>query len=311
MNRFLRIFSVLFIFAIIGFTAIYYTNYTFYSQINKTNNNFIPSSKHPYFVEEEDDNFLFQIKQKPFAIALLGVDSDELNKGRTDAIVIGIVDTTNTKVTLFSVPRDLRVEIPNKGLDKVNHAYLQGPETTVETLQNKLDIPIKYYATINLKGFKDLVDVIGGVEIDVEKEMTFHDRLSDQYVSFKPGIQTLNGTEVLNYARYRGDPEGDFARNRRQRQVLEAIISQTADFRNITKINELLDALDKNVMTNMPFSSIVKTAVGMRSMDGESIQQLTMEAYPTMIDGISYVEINDSNLKKTQEDLKRALQLIE
>src|SRR5262249_29650436 len=132
---------------------------------------------------------------------------------RTDTIIAVSLDLTNRKAYALSVPRDLRVEIPDHGTSRINDAYrFGGIPLTLETIQNFLDVSFDYYAIIKLGAVHRLVDAVGGLDVNVEKEMDYDDNWGHLHVHLKIGKQHLDGEAVEGYARFRHDNEGDFGR---------------------------------------------------------------------------------------------------
>ena len=260
-------------------------------------------------IEHFEENVKLDTK-KPFAMLLLGVDGNTFRANRSDTIMIGIVNPEQSKVSLLSIPRDLRVQIPGEsGYDKINAAFAKGGiNLTAKTIESVFDIPIEYYAIINFKGFQELVDAIGGVEVDVEKDLTFSDRITKTRFTLKKGPQKLNGIQALNYARFRGDGEGDFGRMRRQQQVIRAIVDQSVTLRNIPKIVDIIEVVDDNFSSNVSFKDLGLLALKMRNLKGSDIESIKLEAYPDMINGISYVITDDDSIKKVSEEMKSKLQ---
>lgn len=254
----------------------------------------------------------YEYKEKnarPFTVLLLGTDSDNLNAGRTDTIVLAVVDPKTDKINLLSFPRDTRVEIAGKGkFDKINHSFNYGVSTTIATVEHYLQIPVDYYMSVNLNGFVDLVDELGGVTLDVEKNMQFYDRLTKQQFMLSAGKQHLTGTQALNYARFRSDGEGDFGRNRRQRQVITAMIDQSINFRNVSKITDIFKILGNNARTDLSLNQIVKMAIQLNGANGDSVETIEMKGYPSNIGGISYVEISEEEHERVKELLATMLQ---
>src|SRR5699024_3133201 len=153
--------------------------------------------------------------------------------------------TDSTK--MLSIPRDTRVDIPGIGMDKINHAYAKANvETTIQTIENILDLPIHFYAKVKMDGFKEGVDALDG--ITVNNDLAFE---QDGY-QFPKGEIHLNGDEALKFVRMRKqDPQGDFGRNRRQRMVIEAAMHKVASFSNITKVGSLLNIVGEHVETDI------------------------------------------------------------
>lgn len=252
--------------------------------------------------------------ERPFTILLLGTDSDNLDYGRADTIVLSVVDPENDKIYLLSFPRDTRMEIAGTGnMDKVNHSFNKGVGTTISTIENYLNIPIDYYASVNFNGFIDLIDEMGGITIDVEKDIRFPDRITGQNFSLSKGSQELSGIQALNYARFRSDGEGDFGRNRRQRQVITSMIDQSMDFRNVTKISDMFKILGENARTDLALKEVIKIAFKLKSVDGSDVQSIPMEAHPSSIGGVSYVIVDDSEherIKTLLDDILKGNQVV-
>jgi polyisoprenyl-teichoic acid--peptidoglycan teichoic acid transferase len=248
-----------------------------------------------------------EANQRPYSVLLVGLDSKRMDSGLTDTLMVALVDPKNSKTSLLSIPRDTRVQIAGRGLDKITHAHNYGLNSTIMTVEDLLDIKMDYYTLINFEGFQSLVDTIGGVTIDVEKNLTFRDRITNSQFSLSKGTQHLNGIEALNYARYRGGGEGDFGRNRRQQQVIKALIDETLNFRNITKINQMLKDIGENVETDMDFGVLTKTLAKMKNLSSKDIYSVPLKAYPTTIDGISYVTVDQESLAEVKIYLKDVL----
>lgn len=256
-------------------------------------------------IKKEHEENLYQSEKeankRPYSVLLVGLDSSKLDSGRSDTLMVALVDPKNNKVSLLSIPRDTRVQIAGRDLDKITHAHNYGINSTIMTVEDFLDIKIDYYAKINFEGFQSLVDTIGGVTVDVEKDLTFHDRITGTTFSLNEGTQHLDGIQALNYARYRDDWESDFGRNRRQQQVIKALLDETLNIRNITKINQILKDIGENVETDMDFDVLAKTLTKMKNVSSSDVYSIPMKAYP---DGISYVEIDQESLKKVKAYMK-------
>lgn len=273
------------------------------------------SEREQYIPKDNDEsgnsvlNYNFKDKDKrPFTVLLLGTDSNTIKSGRTDTIMLAVVDPKKEKVKILSFPRDTRMEIAGKDkVDKVNHSFNYGVSTTISTIENYLNIPVDYYMLINLQGFVDLVNEIGGIEIDVEHDISFHDRLQKERFNIYKGVQTLDGRQSLNYSRYRGDADGDFGRNRRQRQVLTGMIESSTKIANVTKITNIFSILGDNARTDLSLDKTLKLAIQFSDIKSEDIEAIKMEASPVSIDGISYVQVSDEEHERIKELLKNIL----
>ncbi|MBH0164106.1 LCP family protein [Fictibacillus sp. 7GRE50] len=190
---------------------------------------------------------------KPISIMLMGVDERRNDKGRSDTIIIAAVNPNKESMLMFNIPRDTRTEIIGKGYeDKINHAYnVGGSQMALDTAENFLDISLDYYVKVNMESFKDIVDAVGGVEVNNPKSFEYQGNY------FPTGYQELNGTEALAYSRMRyQDTKGDLGRNDRQRQIITSIIDKGARVSSITKFDNILDILGNNVKTNITFEEM-------------------------------------------------------
>lgn len=193
-------------------------------------------------------------KKDPFSVLLLGVDERENDRGRADTIIVATVNPEQKSIKLLSIPRDTYVEIPGReGKDKINHSYaFGGSKLTVETVEKFLDIPIDYYVKVNMEGFRDIIDALGGVTVDNDMDL-----IHGPY-HFPKGEIELNGEEALVFSRIRyEDPRGDFGRQLRQKQIVQAIINRGASLSSLWNYADIFRALGRNVETNFTFSEIV------------------------------------------------------
>jgi polyisoprenyl-teichoic acid--peptidoglycan teichoic acid transferase len=244
-------------------------------------------------------------KAQPFSVALLGVDERTNDRGRSDSIIVMAINPNTNSVKMVSIPRDTRTEIIGKGtVDKINHAYaFGGVKMSLNTIENFLDIPIDYYVKINMEGFKDIVDSVGGVTVQNDLDFT-----SDG-AHFSKGTLTLNGDRALKYARMRHeDPRGDFGRQMRQREIIKAVIHEGASVSSLTNFGDIFSALGNNVKTNLTFNEMVTIQSKYRGAS-KSIDQIEMKAQGAMINGISYQLISNDEKSRIQEILKKQLEL--
>ncbi|WP_137790973.1 LCP family protein [Bacillus sp. E(2018)] len=245
-----------------------------------------------------------QEELKPISILLLGVDEREGDSGRSDTIVSITVNPKENKMLMFNIPRDTRTEIVGKGKDdKINHAYaFGGTQMAMDTVENFLDTSIDYYVKVNMESFKEIVDAVGGVNVNNKRAFD-----AGQY-SFPAGTQELNGDEALAYSRMRyEDPKGDLGRNDRQRQVITSIIEKGARVSSITKFDNILGILGNNVKTNMTFQEmkdIQKNYKGAR----HNIESTEIKSTGEMIGGTYYGIVDDAERTRIQNLLKEYLE---
>ncbi len=244
-------------------------------------------------------------QKDPFSVLMLGVDEREGDSGRSDTIIVLTVNPNTNSVKMLSIPRDTRTEIIGRGTeDKINHAYAFGKEEmSLATVENFLDIPIDYYVRVNMEGFKDIVDAVGG--ITVNNSFSFE----QEGHQFNEGTLNLNGEDALLYVRMRyEDPNGDFGRQQRQRQIIQGVVNKGASFSSLTKFDDIFAALGKNVKTNMTFDEMVETQKNYKEA-AKNIEQLQVTGQGTKINGIYYLQVPDEEKARVQNELKTHLEL--
>ncbi|MGN1401826.1 MAG: LytR family transcriptional regulator [Bacillus sp. (in: firmicutes)] len=243
--------------------------------------------------------------KQPFSVLLLGVDERKNDSGRSDTMIVLSVNPEKGKLKMLSIPRDTRVEIIGKGKqDKINHAYaFGGAEMSLDTVENFLDIPIDYYVKVNMDGFKELVEAVDGVSVNNEFAFTY------EGVTFPEGFIELDGEDALKYTRMRyEDPNGDFGRQNRQRQVIQSIINKGASASIITNYKDILEALGDNVETNLSFDDMYTIQKNYRNA-ASGIDQMTIAGTGTKIGGIYYLQVSEEEKARIQKELKDYLNM--
>ncbi|NCC15982.1 MAG: LytR family transcriptional regulator [Clostridia bacterium] len=207
-------------------------------------------------------------------IAFYGIDSqDEENKGRSDAILIASINAKTGKIKLISIARDTYVDVPEHGKTKINHAYAYGgPELAIQTINQNFDMNIKDYVSVNFDSLADVIDEMGGIELDVseaERQQINKYLLKGEKLQ-ETGLVHLTGPQAVSYSRIR-KIDSDIMRGERQRKVLECL------FQKVLDINPLLypsyvKKFAPMVETSLSNDEILKIAqVGMKS--GLSLEQ--------------------------------------
>lgn len=244
---------------------------------------------------------------EPISVLLMGVDArDGSTSGRTDTMIVATINPETESTKMVSIPRDTYTEMVGRGTqDKITHASaFGGADMAMNTVENFLNVPIDYYATINFDGFEDIVDAVGGVT--VENDFAFSDNGHD----FPEGEIELDGEEALTYVRMRKeDPRGDLGRNERQRQVLEAVANKGQSVTSITRIGDYLDVVEENVRTNMTFDDMKdlrSNYFGARN----DIENINFEnGQDRTIDGIYYMEQDPAEVQEISNTLRDHLEL--
>lgn len=245
------------------------------------------------------------IKKEPFSVLMLGVDERKDDSGRSDTMIVITVNPEKQTMKMLSIPRDTRTEIVGHDtVDKINHAYaFGGVPMAVDTVENFLNIPIDYYVFINMEGFLQIIDTLGGVTINNDMDLTY-----DEY-HYPKGEITLDGNEALIFSRIRyEDPRGDFGRQIRQRQIIEAVMKKASTPSTLLKATDMLTVLGDNVRMNFSVKELIQLQGIYKKMD-KGIEQLSFEQGDgERINRIWYYIPNEEELQKIQADLKNHLQ---
>lgn len=257
-----------------------------------------------------------EMTKKPFSVLIMGIENYATGGqgGRTDSLIFATVNPKTKQVSMMSIPRDSRVTIAGRDKkDKINAAHAYGGEKmTIETVENFLNVPVDHYVKIDFNGFKQIVDAVGGVTVDVPFD--FKERSDENWykeIKFKKGSQHLNGEEALAYVRMRKeDPMGDFGRAQRQRQVLAAVISKLNSPSSVLKINDIAKVVGKYVKTDIPVSDGLALYKEFSGFDTSAIQTIALEGQDERIGGIYYFAPSEESVKKAHDTLMQNLELM-
>ena len=224
-------------------------------------------------INEENIEINEQVEEKLVGyrtIAIFGVDSrsNKLETGtRSDCIILATINEKTKEVTLTSVYRDTYLEISGKGLDKITHAYSYGgAELALSTLNTNLDLNIKEFVTVNFNAVVDIVDAVGGVNIEItNSELEYINQYIDeingvtkhksQHIT-KAGKQKLDGVQALAYGRIRYTAGGDYKRTERMRDIMMSVVEKVKKM-NISQLNSLADKVLPIVYTNISSGEII------------------------------------------------------
>lgn len=241
--------------------------------------------------------------EKAVNVLLLGCDTRSPgDPGRSDTIILARLDPVRKKITLMSIPRDTRVNIPGHGYGKINattnaRVYRDGGiSLLVRTIQRLMPgIKISSYVQVDFGGFVRIIDTLGGVTLDVQEHMRYK---SDKYFfDLKPGVQHLDGHRALLYVRFRSDRIGDFGawageehgRVVRQKQLLRAVVAQTRRLRNPLRLPGILTSVASAVRTDMPSGEMLRLGLALRDVNEKDIVTVSFPGIPKWIGPTSYV----------------------
>lgn len=214
-------------------------------------------------VQKNDFSKDVAITKQPFSVYVTGVDTyDAISSvARSDVNMVITVNPVTHKILLTSIPRDYYVPIAGSSSelnDKLTHAGLEGVDVSIKTIENLLDMDINYYIKFNFTSLIQIVDALGGIDVDSPFAFTAdYEEDTHIYYEFQKGMNHLNGKQALAYVRERyGLREGDVARARHQQQVVEAVVNKLTTTTILTKYGELLGSMEGNFTTNFDFDSI-------------------------------------------------------
>lgn len=244
-------------------------------------------------------------------ILVLGADARGLEKNgkevpRSDSMMVVSIEPNTKKALLISILRDTYVKIPGHGSDRINAAMaLGGPTLAMKTVSNLLDIPIQYYVYMDFKGFIGVVDALGGVQIDVDKDMDWVDAEDDHVydIHLKKGLQEMDGKTALQFVRFRHDAMSDFTRSERQRNFLKAISEKMQTTNGILRLPKILAAVDPYIDTNIEsFSDKLK--LGSLGMDAKASGFVGIQVPPFHL--LDETSINGASVLSTDTKLLQA-----
>lgn len=244
-------------------------------------------------------------------IILFGADRQEEGEefGRSDSIMVVHVDPTNDFVSVLSLPRDLRVEIPDHGVDKLNAAYSYGgPALAIRTVQQLTNIDMKHYVNVDFDAFRELTTELGGVFIDVDRRYYHQPQVGAadpwENIDIQAGYQRLMGENALDFVRFRHDGNVDFGRMERQQLFLRAAQRQLVGLGTALKLPELVSLVASNVETSLTTREILSLAwFGLR-LDGARIKSVKLEGDDKVVGGVDYLIYDDDEVRaRVQEFL--------
>lgn len=226
-------------------------------------------------------------------VLLLGVDEREGDSGRSDTMILLSANPNTNSLKMVSIPRDTYVTIPGYGKDKINHAYaFGGVGLSVQTVEEAFNIPVHFYARVNMQGFEQGVEALGGVTVTNDTAFT------QGGMEFPAGEIHLSGEEALEYIRMRKeDPRGDLGRNERQREVVTAAMDKAASFSSITRVGEILGILGENVTTNLDQGQMQTLFLDYRGIMS-NVETLEISGSGDMINGIWYLIVPDEEFQR-------------
>ena len=261
-------------------------------------------------------------ENKPMTILLMGVDTGSGSRedqwvGNSDTMILVTVNPQTRETTIMSLERDILTNITQDGETvqaKLNAAYAQGgAELAIKTIQDLMNIHIDRYAMINMKGLVQLVDKVGGITVNnpFDFDISIEENEPEYTAKIPPGRQEIDGEQALVYSRMRyQDPEGDYGRQKRQREVIEKIIKKVLTLDGLSNYQGIIEAVSDNMQTNISLdTNNLMNLMGYR----DALKNIRMEQLKgedaTLADGGSYQIVTSEHLLKMQNILRKSLGL--
>ena len=221
-------------------------------------------------------------------ILVLGVDQREGDAGRSDTMFVVMYDPKNEQVSLLSVPRDTRVKIPGHGWEKINHSFAYGGYKLAQrAAEDLLGIRVEHHIMIDFTGFQRIVDAMGGIDINVEKRMSYEDPYDNLVIDLQPGMQHMDGRTAIQYVRYR-DEEGDIGRIKRQQHFMQAVQEKLTSPAIVTRLPNLIKEATALMQTDMSPTEMVELGRAMQKASKQGLKTDTVPGTPAYIDEVSY-----------------------
>ncbi|MDF7638048.1 LCP family protein [Lactobacillus sp. ESL0791] len=247
-----------------------------------------------------------------FAVLLMGTDTGAFDRkekiGNTDTIILTAVNPQKKRYTLMSVPRDTMAQMvgtKNFQAEKINAAYpIGGAKMAMTSVSKLLAVPVKYYAIVNMEGIMKIIHYVGG--IDIRPTLTF----AYGGYSFQKGQLThMSGASALAYSRMRyDDPDGDYGRQARQRQVITTLVEKTISLNSLSKIDAILEAIAGNVKTNLTFDALRQIVLNYRGC-ARTVKNDYLHGSNVTIDGSAYQVQSTTELQRVSDYLRGELGL--
>ena len=248
--------------------------------------------------------------KKPINVLLLGTDTGALGrdyKGRTDTIMMMVVNPKQHKTTIVSLPRDMKVNLPgyeDESPAKINAAYTYGGvQETIKTIQKYYKTPVDGYLLVNMGGMEKAINQVGGVTVKSPLTFTY-----EGYSFTKNATYHMNGKKALAFSRMRyDDPQGDYGRQNRQRLVIMALLKKTASYKTILN-QSFLNSIASQSQTDFSLNDMLKVAKNYRGST-QMVKQDHAQGRSQMIDGQSFEVVPSDEMQRISNEVRSALGL--
>ena len=240
-----------------------------------------------YLLNQRNVNELVK-KGEKINLLVLGIDHIEgASARRSDTMMLASIDTAEKKASLISIPRDLFLKYPDGNFRRVNAAYaIDGAELARKLVSNFLGVPLDFYLVVDYEGFKEIVDLMGGVEITVEERLQYTDEAGNLNIDIEPGTQTLNGEEAMGYVRYRGN-QSDLQRINRQQKFLKALLQGGVNLEGWSQVKDVINTGRKYAKTNLSLMDMYDLGRTVKGLGTDDFEMVTLSGKPARVENKS------------------------
>lgn len=226
--------------------------------------------------------------REPFNVLLIG--GDKVNKN-SDTMMLANFDPATGKVNIMPIPRDTKVTIKNKER-KINYAFPSGGiELTIKTVSELLDVNIKYYAFVDTAAFRDIIDLLGGLDYYIPADMNYDDPTQNLHIHLKKGQQRLNGAQAEHFIRFRHPNKwtkeikqyydgSDLKRMEAQQNFLKEMMKQKLSLQYLPKLNSIINVVFNNIDTNFTLNEVIKLTSYVSKFKVENLTFIPMPGKP-------------------------------
>jgi LCP family protein required for cell wall assembly len=260
--------------------------------------------------DDQTEGETSDVFKNPFVLFLYGIDQREgqSDEGRPDTLMLALVDPDLLKVALISIPRDSYVSIPGyRGKDKINHSFPSGGvDLTVQTIEEWLDIDIYGHVAIDFEGFRELVDLVGGVDVYVDSNIQY-DFDDGTKIRLEKGQQLLDGKNALDLVRARLDNRGpryytsDYKRMERQQMVLRELGGEITSLRSLPKIFSMMNVVGNNVTTTLSPDELDMLVRKFYKFNIENLDTTSVQGESLQLNGVWYEEVPQSEVSRIHQ----------
>lgn len=245
-------------------------------------------------------------------ILVLGSDSmipQDLKdwRGRSDLILLVSLNTTSNAVSIISIPRDTKIKLKKPNINRINAANaVGGSKLSKRAIKKLLKVDIDNVVVLSIDGSAKLIDMIGGIDIPVEKRMFYNDSTADLHINIKAGLQHMNGKTLMQYLRYRSEELGDISRVKHHQVFFKALIKKLTEPESIFMIPELVKKANKVFITDMSFKEMFSLGLFLKEVPHENFSTYILPGTFGEGDDAGYWIANKAAIEKLIKDTKIA-----